>query len=245
MPYMNYKITQVNTKYGAIVKAVVFVFIFINSLNFKIRPDLTISNNDIESFSAEIVSDKIRHTIFNVLKRPPNGQIEPLLTFLNYTFSQIKVSNKAFHIAGVFNLNLPDHDTNKKVKNFLNLVYQNGMIPIINKSIIVTRKIATAVNHILSNCFTETVFKIVIFKSDISDNAPICFLVLSSSTQRENKTIFIYNRILNTESIESFRKKSYKTDWEKTETSKIPDETYATSLQKFIVLYDNYFLKKG
>ena len=52
-----------------------------NSLNFKIRPDLSISNNDIESLSAEIVSDKVRNTIVNVLYRPTNGQIEPFEPF--------------------------------------------------------------------------------------------------------------------------------------------------------------------
>ena len=84
-----------------------------NPLNFKIRPDLSISNNDIDSLSAEIVCEKVRSTIVNVLYRPPNGQIEHLETFLNNTFSQIKVSKKTFHIAGDFNLNLLDHDTNK------------------------------------------------------------------------------------------------------------------------------------
>ena len=32
-----------------------------NSLNFKIRPDLSVSTNDIESLSAETVSDKVRN----------------------------------------------------------------------------------------------------------------------------------------------------------------------------------------
>ena len=78
------------------------------------------------------------------------------------------------------------------MQNFLNLVYQNSMTPTINKPTRVTRKTGTAIDHILTNCFTETVFKTTIFKSDISDHFPICFLVPSSSTQRENKTIFIY-----------------------------------------------------
>ena len=88
------------------------------------------------------------------------------------------------------------------------------------------------------------VFKTAIIKSDISDHFPICFLVPSSSTQRENKTTFIYKRISHTKSIESFKKKLYQTDWEETETSKTPDEAYTTFLQKFIAMYDNYFFKK-
>lgn len=52
-----------------------------NSLNFLIRPDLSIRNNDNESLSADIASDKIRNTIVNVLYRPTNGQIELKLYF--------------------------------------------------------------------------------------------------------------------------------------------------------------------
>ena len=62
------------------------------------------------------------------------------------------------------------------------------MIPTMNKLTRVTRKTATAIDHILTNCVTETVFKTAIFKSDVSNHFPICFLVPSSSTQRENKT---------------------------------------------------------
>ena len=61
-----------------------------NSLNFKIRPDLSIRNNDIESLSAGIFSDKVRNT--NVLYRPPNGQIEPFENFKQYFFPNKSLS---------------------------------------------------------------------------------------------------------------------------------------------------------
>ena len=51
--------------------------------------------------------------IENFLKKP-NGQIEPFENFLNNIFSKIKKANKLFHIVGDFNLNLLDHDTNRK-----------------------------------------------------------------------------------------------------------------------------------
>ena len=52
-----------------------------NSLNFKIGPDLSINNNDIELLSAKIVSDKVRNTIVNVLYTPPSCHIESFETF--------------------------------------------------------------------------------------------------------------------------------------------------------------------
>ena len=66
----------------------------------------------------------------------------------------------------------------------------------------------------------------------------------SFSTQRENKTTFIYKIIFNTESIKSFQKNLYETDWEETENSKNQDKAYTTVLQKAIALYDNYFPKE-
>ena len=62
------------------------------------------------------------------------------------------------HIADNFNLNLLDHDKNKKVLNFLNLIYQNGMIPTINKPTRFTRKTAAAIDHILTISFIDTFF---------------------------------------------------------------------------------------
>ena len=47
------------------------------------------------------------------------------------------------------------------------------MIPIINKPTRVTRKSASAIDHIITNCFAESNFKAAIFKSDVSDHFPI------------------------------------------------------------------------
>ena len=81
------------------------------SLDFKIRPDLSINNVNIESITIEIVSDNKRNVLVNALFRPPNGQIEPFEAFSNNIFAKIKTSNKLFHIAGDFKLNLLDHGT--------------------------------------------------------------------------------------------------------------------------------------
>lgn len=76
------------------------------------------------------------------------------------------------------------------------------MIPTINQPTRVTRKTARTIYHIVINCFAERVFQTAIFKGNISNHFPICFLVPSSSKQRENKATFICKRIFNTESIE-------------------------------------------
>ena len=88
------------------------------TFDFKVRSDLSINNKDIESISVKISSNKKRNTLVNILYRSPNGEIEPFEIFLNNVFTKTKNSNKAMHIAGDFNLNVLDHNTNRKVQNF-------------------------------------------------------------------------------------------------------------------------------
>ena len=203
---------------------------------------MSINNNDIESL---IINPLRQKKTINALYRPPNGQRESFEKFLNNIFSKIKKSNKLFHIAGDFNLNLLDHDTNRKVQRFLNIVYRNGMIPTINKPTRVTRKTTTAIDHILTNSFTDTVFKTAIFKSDISDHFPICFIIPSSMKQTNNtKNTVIFKRVFDTESIELFKQKLYETNWDDIEVFRNPDEANKSFVNKFSDLYDTYFPKK-
>ena len=94
------------------------------TFDFKVRSNLSINNEEFESISVEISSNKKQNTLVNILYRPPNGEIEPSEIFLNNVFTKTKNSNKAIHIAGDFSLNLLDHNTNRKVHNFHSLIYQ-------------------------------------------------------------------------------------------------------------------------
>ena len=48
-----------------------------DSINFKPRPDLSINNTDVESISIDLLWNKNRNTLINVLYRPPKGLAEP------------------------------------------------------------------------------------------------------------------------------------------------------------------------
>ena len=52
-----------------------------NFLKFKERSDLSINNKDIESLTLEILSDKTRDVLVNVLYRPPVGQYQQFENF--------------------------------------------------------------------------------------------------------------------------------------------------------------------
>ena len=141
---------------------------------------------------------------------------------------------------GDFHLNLLDHESNKKVHDILNIIYRNDMTPTINNPTRVTRTMATAIDHILTNSFIDRNFKTAIFKSDISDHYPICLIIPSTKPKIENKTSFIFKRIFNFEAINTFKQDLHKTNWNDTEAFNDPNETYKAFLERFL-LYDKYF----
>ena len=169
---------------------------------------------------------------------------EPFEKFLNCIFHKTKKSNKKFHIAGDFNLNVLDHDNCKKVQNFLNLLYQNNMIPIINKPTRVTKKTATAIDHIITNCFVDTNFKTAIFKSDISDHFLICVFLSPMIDENKNEVTYIYKRNINSEKIEKFNQKLYEIDWNEVKICEHPSQSYEIFLTKFLSIYGDFFPKK-
>ena len=65
--------------------------------------------------------------------------------------------NKFFHIAGNFNLNLLNNNTNRKVQRFFIFICINGITPKKkNKPTRVAQKATTEIDHILINSFTDS-----------------------------------------------------------------------------------------
>ena len=54
-------------------------------------------------------------------------------------------------LAGDFNINVLDFEQNKKIQNFLNLIFQFVLVPTINKPNRVTNKTIFAIDHIITN----------------------------------------------------------------------------------------------
>ena len=105
-------------------------------LNFKLREDLSINYDAIQSLSIEIPSTKSKNIVLNTIYWPPNGDIKLCET---YVFSKNGKNWKNIVLAGDFNINFLDFKTNKNVQDFLNLMFRYNMIPLTNKPTRVTR----------------------------------------------------------------------------------------------------------
>ena len=148
-----------------------------------------------------------------------------------------KNSNKNVYTAGDFNLNLLDHSLNKKVRNYLNLIYQNSFLPTVNKPTRVTRKTSTIIDHILTNLFVNTNFKTYL---KLTFQTIFLFVFCNRHLDPEKKT-----KVINNNAIELFKQELYKTSWDDVINNKNPNDAYNYFSHKLIVLYNKYFPKQN
>ena len=128
-------------------------------------------------------------------------------SYLKEFFSKHLKTNKTIHLAGDFNLNVIDYETVTKVKNFFNLIFEHGLVPVINKPTRVTKKSTTAVDHIITNSFLNNDIKTGIIKTDISDHFPIFIISNKPDTDIYPTNNFIFKRYINDETINNFKSK--------------------------------------
>ena len=93
---------------------------------------------------------------------------------------------------GNFDMNLYDFEQNKKVQNFLNIMFGHSMMSTVNKLTRVTKDIATAIYNIFINSVTTIKFQTGIIKWNISDHFPIFFLADYNIYIKETKERYIF-----------------------------------------------------
>ena len=220
------------------------IVIFIgDSLLYKLRSDLSINFEDIESFSIEILNCQTRNIIFNVIYRPPNGNLSVCETFFKKILSDSTTVNKTFFVAGDFNINLLDFETNKKVQIFVNLMFDFSLIPAIKKPTRVTKHTATAIDNIITNRIINSDFKSAIVKTDLPDHFPIIFIneLMRVPTPTDDMENCVYKRDFTENAFNCFRQALFKTFWGNVKNFKQPIEAYNEFLETFAELYEEYF----
>ena len=145
------------------------------NLNFKLREDLSINCDAIQSLSIEISSTKSKNIILNTIYRPSNGDMEQCETHFKDVFSKNGKNLKNIVLAGDFNIDFLDFETNKNVQDVLNLMFHYNMIPLTNKPTRLTRHSANAIDHIITSSVTGHND----FKSAIIKTGQIIFLLSS------------------------------------------------------------------
>ena len=152
-------------------------------------------------------------------------------------------SNKLFYASRDFNLNVLDYNKNEKVTQFLNLIFEYGFVPVINKPTRVTKNTATAIDHIITNSLLHRTINTGILKLDISDHFPIFLIAKTEKKMTPEGKVQITKRLINNETKEKFKNALQEMAWGYAISSKQTDSAYEAFLNKFTCLYDKVFEK--
>ena len=121
--------------------------------------------------------------------------------------------NTTFFLAGDFNINLLDFETNKKIQSFINLMFEFSMTPTINKPTRVTKHRATSIDNIITNCILNSDFKSAIVKTDLSEHFPIIFIseFMQAFTPTVDMDKFVYKRGFTENAFNCFKQALFET----------------------------------
>ena len=184
-----------------------------------------------------------KNIILNTIYRPPYGDMKQCETHFKDVFSKNGKNMKNIVLAGDFNINFLDFETNKNVQDILNLMFRYNMIPLTNKPTPVTRHLANAIDHIITNSITgHNDFKSAIIKADLSDHFPIVFTIKTNETTQRPVIKSNYKRSYCEKNIGKFKifrttkigmtLKRLKTPTKHINTFSIPLLTFMTSRSK-------------
>ena len=215
--------TRKNKKGGGIC-------IYINkSIHFKIRNDIDLFNDEIETASVEIVNNNLKNFIITGIYRPPKGNIK---------FFKVNV-----FIVGDLNINSLDYESNESVKNFFNLVFQNGFLPLIQRATRVNKTTATAIDHIITDAIFKKKMTSGIIKTDITDHFPI-FTILEKYHKNPLEKTKIMKQDFTAENIHAFEFLLKNIDWNRFLPLDSPNLAHDNFLKIFSDLYDIAFPNK-
>ena len=125
---------------------------------FKKRVDTTKIEDDFELLSIEIINKNSRNIVINNCYRPPGGRVNPLKKHITCVFEKLSRENKKVFMVGDFNMNSLDYSANAKVKHFIDLMFSNGLLSVINRPTRTTKRSASCIDHIYINSFINTNF---------------------------------------------------------------------------------------
>ena len=133
---------------------------------------------------------------------------------------------------------------NLKVRDFVNLIFQYSLVPIVNKPTRVTKNNATLIDYIITNSFMDQENLTGILKTDICDHFPIFIISVKHTLYSSDKKVTIRKRIINADSIQEFRDILSKVNWGNLYSISNPNDAYEYFLKVFSAIYDLAFLVK-
>ena len=202
--------------------------------DYKIRSDLTSSNDTSESFWIEIEKSSIgtpKNLLLGCIYRIPGHNSDSFNQTLTNTLTTISRENKITYHTGDYNLDLIKHDSHPPTNEFLNINYAHSINPKITKPTRITPTTATLIDNLFTNHEDDPSDLAGIIPLDISDHLPIFFhkLILTA----DQPPLPIFKRDFSAKNIKKFNILLSQLNWDPVLSSNDAQISY-TSLHDLV-----------
>ena len=225
------------------------VSIFIrDGIEYKLRPDLDIYNDAIETIFIEIEGKCVNSSksqIVGCIYRPPNRDIAVFRRHMKDIRHNLRHYKKRCMLLGDYNINLLSTDSHSETSDFVDDMYSDLFIPAITKPTRITDKSATLIDNIFSNNMETESIQGILY-TGISDHLPVFLIYSDVKVNAAPKKEFIFKRSLSPENVARFCIALNAIDWDSI-LSGISNPQLAFTLfhTRYSLLYNRYFpLKK-
>jgi len=146
--------------------------------------------------------------------------------------------NAKFYLLGDLNNDSLHYNKITKVTEYIDILFSFGLLQTITKPTRCTEKSATLIDHVLTNCLSET-YKSVILTTRISDHFPIVFYLPVNKFKDSPK--FFETRDLSKTKIDNFKNALSNFNWSTVLNTQDVQESYNIFSDTFFNLYQLYF----
>ena len=125
-----------------------------------------------------------------------------------------------------------DYSANAKVKKFIDLMFSNGLLSVINRPTRITKRSTSCIDHIYINSFINTNLFSGIIETDISDHFPVFLVDNDTNTTNFPDTITKWIRVVNDKTKNKFKLKLSEMDWSLVTNTSNADAAYEVFLKQ-------------
>ena len=220
------------------------VSIFIKeNIPFIARTDLDIFNETIESVFIEIDKDYVgrnKNIIIGVLYRPPDTDVHIFSSYVSDIQDKIKRQGRICYLMGDYNIDLLKCDNHLPTTEFMDTMYGNSYINLINRPTRVTSKSATIIDNIFTNNFDANMNSFSgILTTDITDHFSIFHVFKSNICTTEDA--FYLTRKFSQKNKELFKQSIDQTNWDELLPKEGAQISFTLFHRHIISLYDKAF----
>ena len=200
------------------------------TIQYSVINDIGENNEFIESLCVEltdICSSSCKNSIIGVVYRPPKTSIE--------TFNEIL---EDIYITGDFNINLFNSETHQPTPSFLESMFSNSLLPVINRPTRVTTNSATLIDNIFLSSWQNEQISGILY-TDISDHFQIFVIDVKKPFSKEEQ--FVITRIYAQNNIKKFQDKLREIDYSSILNRSEPQEAFTMFHSIYKSIYDSCF----